>query len=46
VRPYLENAHHKKAQKKGFCGVVQDVGLEFKPQYHQNKKLFFLEYKT
>jgi hypothetical protein len=34
VRPYLEKTHHKK--RAG--GVAQDVGPEFKPQYHKKKK--------
>jgi hypothetical protein len=34
ARPYLKRTHHKK--RAG--GVVQGVGLEFKPQYHQQNK--------
>jgi hypothetical protein len=33
MRPYLEKNHHKRA-----CGVAQDIGPEFKPQYHKINK--------
>jgi hypothetical protein len=34
VRPYLEK---KKKSQKWAVGVAQDVGPEFKPQYHKKK---------
>jgi hypothetical protein len=34
MRPNLEKPH----QEKRAGGVAQDVGPEFKPQYHTNKK--------
>jgi hypothetical protein len=34
LRPYLEKTHYKK--RAG--GVAQDVGPEFKPQYHKKKE--------
>jgi hypothetical protein len=34
MRPYLEKTLHK----KGWWGVAQGVGPEFKPQYHKNRK--------
>jgi hypothetical protein len=34
VRPYLEKSQHK----KGYDGVAQGIGSEFKPQYCQKKK--------
>jgi hypothetical protein len=34
MRPYLEKTLHEK--KAG--GIAQDVGPEFKPQYHKKKK--------
>jgi hypothetical protein len=30
--------------KKRAGGVAQSVGLEFKPQYHKKKRIFFLIY--
>jgi hypothetical protein len=34
MRCYLKKTHHKKR----VGGVAQDVGPEFKPQYHKKKK--------
>jgi hypothetical protein len=41
MRPYLKKTLHKKKKKrkkKRAGGVVQCVGLEFKPQYRREEK--------
>jgi hypothetical protein len=46
VRPYVGEKKKKKTSQKRTGEVAQDVGPEFKPQYHKKKKKkeFYTQY--